>query len=151
MKPIAFAAVVVALCLASVSAEGQTTKKKPAKAPRGGQNQQATIDLYGMEVGQEGYLTFGEGKGKNTLYPLKTGDIAEGQFIGMAGEKPKVIVRGVKTDGVVSGRYFQLNGVVKVTGTEKVSTGETVFVLEPTDPKSFALQRSDQPSLVIPR
>lgn len=146
-----FIAVIVALCLVSVSAEGQTTKRKP-KPPKGKQNQQSTISLYDMEVGQEGFLTFGEGKGKNTLYPVKIGDISEdGQFIGLAGVKPKVIVRGVDTEGLVSDRYYQLAGAVKVTGTEKVSNGATVFVLEPVDPKSFALQRSEIPSLVIPQ
>lgn len=149
MRP-AFIAVIVALCLVSVSAEGQTTKRKP-KPPKGRQAQQATIDLAGMEVGQEGFLTFGEGKGKNTLFPVKIGDVEEGQFIGLAGLKPKVIVRGVDTEGLVSDRYYQLAGAVKVTGTEKVSNGATVFVLEPVDPKSFALQRSEMPSLVIPQ
>ena len=151
MRP-SFIAVIVALCLVGVSAEGQTTKRKPVKPPKGKQNQQATIDLAGMEVGQEGFLTFGEGKGKNTLFPLKVGDISEdGQFIGLAGVRPKVIVRGVDTEGLVSDRYYQLAGAVKVTGTEKVSNGATVFVLEPVDPKSFALQRSEMPSLVIPQ
>jgi hypothetical protein len=142
-----FIAVIVALCLVSVSAEGQTTKRKP-KPPKG---RQATVSLHDMEVGQEGFLTFGEGKGKNTLYPVKVGDVEEGQFIGLAGVKPKVIVRGVDTEGLVSDRYYQLAGAVKVTGTEKVSNGATVFVLEPVDPKSFALQRSEMPSLVIPQ
>ena len=150
MRP-AFIAVIVALCLVSVSAEGQTTKRKPTKPPKGRQAQQATIDLGEMEVGQEGYLTFGEGKGKNTLFPVKVGAIEDGQFIGLAGVKPKVIVRGVNTEGLVSDRYFQLNGAVKVTGTEKVSNGDTVFVLEPVDPKAFELKRSMMPSLVIPQ
>ena len=140
----------LAACLVVAPANGQTTKRKP-KPPKGGQNQQATIDLAGMEVGQEGYLTFGEGKGRNTLYPVKIGDVEEGQFIGLAGVRPKVIVRGVDTEGLVSDRYYQLAGAVKVTGTEKVSNGATVFVLEPVDPKSFALQRSEMPSLVIPQ
>ena len=140
----------VAMCLVVAPANGQTTKRKP-KPPKGKQNQQATINLSEMEVGQSGYLTFGVKNVKDRLFPVKVGDIEEGQFIGLAGVKPKVIVRGVKTDGLVSGRYFKLDGVVKVTGTEEVSNGDTVFVLEPVDPNTFTLQRSMSPDIEYPQ
>lgn len=142
-------------------AEGQTSpqnprsRPKPKSPPKQGNkvennqnNRRPTINLYDMEVGQSGWLTFPQSR--DTLYPLKIGDVQDGQFIGLAGDSPKVVVRGLKTQGLVSDRYYQLNGEVKVSGTEKVH-GITIFVLEIVDPDKFKLQRSDMPSLVIPR
>ena len=143
-----FTVTMAALFLLVGTAHGQGTKKKPRKPTA---KQPSTISLADMEVGQTGHLTFGEGKGQTTLYPLKSGGIDDDQFIGMTGSRPRVIVRGVKTDGMVSDRYYQLNGPVKVTGTEEISNGSTVFVLEPVDPATFTLVKSMSPDLVIPR
>ena len=138
----------IAACLVVAPASGQTTKRKP-KPPKAGQRQPPTaLFLAELEVGQVGFLTFADAK---TLLPLQVGAVEEGQFIGLLNSKAKVIVRGVVTDGLVSDRYFQLEGAVKVTGTEKISNGASVFVLEPVDPSTFKLKRSEMPSLVMPR
>jgi hypothetical protein len=148
MKPTAVI-VVIALLSTSVVAAPPKAKKKGKVPPP------VILSMADMEVGKTGVLAFPLAK-PVTLLPLKVEDVGEGQFIGTltssaTGKRTAVIVRGVKTDGLVSGRYYQLGGVVRVSGTEEISSGETVFVLEPVEPDSFALTRSDSPDLVRPR
>jgi hypothetical protein len=148
MRPTALIIIVALLSSAAVAAPPKAKKKGKVPPP-------AILTMAGMEVGQTGVLAFPRTQ-PTTLLPLKVEDVGEGQFIGTltssaTGKRTAVIVRGVKTDGLVSGRYYQLGGVVRVSGTEEISSGETVFVLEPVDPDSFALTRSDSPDLVRPR
>lgn len=153
---------VVALLVVAVSISisgqiaAQTPKKKPKKA--GGQRVGSTaLAIADLEVGKSGYLTFPALPGRPlALLPLKVENVDGGQFIGSltssaTGKRTLVIVRRVTTDGLVSGRFLQLDGEVTVTATEEVSTGEAVFVLEPTDPSSFTLKKSESPELERPR
>jgi hypothetical protein len=140
---------IIALLSATVVAAPPKAKKKGKASPP------EILTMAGMEVGQTGVLAFPLAQ-PTTLLPLKIEDVGEGQFVGTltssaTGKRTAVIVRGVKTDGLVSGRYYQLGGVIRVSGTEEISSGETVFVLEPVEPDSFALTRSDSPDLVRPR
>ena len=140
---------VVGTCL---PAQAQNVKKKPVAKRQ--KQQIVPLTLASLEVGKSGYLVF---PGLPvTLLPLKVESVDDGQFIGSltsstTGKRTSVIVRGVKTEGLVSGRFFQLNGELKVTGTEEISSGETVFVLEPSDPAVFALVKSSSPELERPR
>lgn len=148
MRPL-IAVMVAAVLISSTALAAPKTKKKARPAPP------EILTLSGMEIGQTGVLAFAATK-PVTLLPLKIEDVGEGQFVGSVtssatGKRTAVVVRGVKTDGVVSGRYFQLGGVVRVADTEELSSGETVFVLEPADPETFSLTRSESPALVRPR
>lgn len=151
MKTLLTAAVVIVMAVTTaVAAPPNAKAKKYAKAAL-----PEILSLGGMEVGQTGILAFPHAR-PLTLLPLKVEAVDEGQFIGsltstMTGKRTAVIVRGVKTEGLVSGRYFQLNGIVKVAETAEISNGETVFVLEPVDPEKFTLTRSDSPELERPR
>jgi len=147
------AALITGALLSSGLAVGQTATKRQKPAQNKGRKQltpQQSIDFGSMEVGQSGFLTFATAR--TTLMPLKAGNIDDGQFLGLLSSgKGAAIVRGVKTEGMVSGRWYQLAGPVTVAGTEELSDGSTVFVLEPTDPSTFTINRSDSPDLVRPR
>lgn len=151
MKTLLTAAVVIVMAVTTaVAAPPKAKAKKNVKAAP-----PEILTLSGMEVGQTGILAFPRAQ-PLTLLPLKIEAVEEEQFIGsltssMTGKRTAVIVRGVKTEGLVSGRYFQLNGIVKVAETAEISNGETVFVLEPVDPETFTLTRSDSPELERPR
>jgi hypothetical protein len=149
MKTLLTAALVIVMAATTAVAAPPKAKKKTKAAPP------EILTLSGMEVGQTGILAFPRAQ-PLTLLPLKVEAVEEGQFIGsltssMTGKRSAVVVRGVKTEGLVSGRYFQLNGIVKVAGTEEISNGQTVFVLEPVDPETFTLKRSNSPELEQPR
>ena len=149
MKALLTAAVVIVMAVTTAVAAPPKAKKNVKGAPP------EVLTLSGMEVGQTGILAFPRAQ-PLTLLPLKIEAVDEEQFIGsltsnMTGKRTAVIVRGVKTEGLVSGRYFQLNGIVKVAETAEISNGETVFVLEPVDPETFKLTRSDSPELERPR
>lgn len=140
----------LALTVANPAAAAQKSKTRKVAEPA-----PQVLTLAKMELGMTGVLAFPPKPGQPvTLLPLEIGDITADRFIGsltssLSGKVTSVVVRGVKTEGLVSGRYYQLNGLVKVVGTEDI--GETVFVLEPVDPATFSLQRSDSPELARPR
>jgi hypothetical protein len=149
MKTLLTAALVIVMAATTAIAAPPKAKKKTKAAPP------EILTLGGMEVGQTGILAFPTAQ-PVTLLPLKIEAVDENQFVGsltssMTGKRTALIVRGVKTEGLVSGRYFQLNGIVKVAETAEISDGQTVFVLEPVDPETFTLKRSDSPELERPR
>jgi len=114
------------------------------------------LTLADLEVGRTGYLTFPVlPNTRPTLLPLKTEDVEKSQFIGSitsakTAKRTAIIVRNVNTEGLVTGRYFQLDGEIHVTGTEEVSNGETVFVIQPVSRERFRLKPSMSPDLERP-
>lgn len=97
------------------------------------------IILSKAEVGQNGFI-------KPTLRVVTSED---GQFIANA-KSAHVIVRGVNTSGLVTGKWVRLAQRMKVTGTETLEGGQTLFVLEPFDPAQTVVLREEDPALSNP-
>jgi hypothetical protein len=123
----------------------KSTPKKPAAAKRKMPAQGMFFE--DLEVGKVGYLTWGNPQ--LGLIPVQINSIDDGEFVASftsanSGKRWRVIVRGVKTDGMVTERWVTLRGEVRVSGTDTVGR-DTVFVLEPTESDRFVLQPSDKP------
>jgi hypothetical protein len=97
------------------------------------------ILLGQAEVGQHGFFNV----------TLKVVTAEEGRFIG-ATKRHAVIVQGVDTTGLVTGRWVRLDQRLKVAGTESASDGQTLFVLEPFQPEQTAVKRDEDPALSRP-
>jgi hypothetical protein len=102
-------------------------------------NQEDWISLANAEVGHQGFL-------KATL---KVESAEEGRFIGATKTKA-VIIQGVDTSGLVTGRWVTLPQRLKVVGTENASNGATLFVLEPIDAAQNVVARAEDPALSAP-
>lgn len=138
-------------------AYSQTAKRNPPTKNRDQRDPVQSLAIADLELGKTGFLTFPVQPGKpTTLLPLKIEGVDEDSFVASltsssTGKRWAVLVRGVNTEGLISGRFVQLSGEVKVADTTEISNGETVFVLEPTEPNKFTLQKSASPELVRPR
>jgi hypothetical protein len=97
------------------------------------------ITISRAEVGQHGFL-------KATL---KVATSEDGRFIGTT-PSGSVIIQGVDASGLVTGRWVKMQQRLKVVGTETVSDGQTLFVLEPFQPEQNSVLRAEDPALSQP-
>ena len=97
------------------------------------------LSISRAEIGQHGFL-------KATL---KVSTSEEGRFIGTT-KSGYVIIQGVDTSGLVTGRWVKMQQRLKVVGTETVSDGQTLFVMEPFQLEQNSVSRSEDPALSQP-
>ena len=102
-------------------------------------NDPNALSLASAEIGSEGVLRA----------TLKVETAEDGRFIGTASTK-SVIIQGVDTNGLVTGRWVRLEQKLKVVGTENAAGGNTLFVLEPIDKSQTAVLRAENPALSAP-
>jgi hypothetical protein len=107
------------------------------------------LDLRTMNVGDRGQFPesamwnvrriLNEGKVVLTVVYLiqmmRGNDLNKGAWMRSDRVAEALIVRGVPTSDLVTGRPFPMKGVFRVAGTEQLESGKTVFIVEPETPE----------------
>lgn len=97
------------------------------------------LSVIDCEKGREGFLRV----------TFTVGSTDEGRFIGTAGRRA-AIIQGVDTSSLVTGRFVKLTQRLRCAGTEKLDSGQVVYVFEPVVPTENQVSRAEDPALATP-
>jgi hypothetical protein len=98
------------------------------------------LSLSQLEVGQNGFLQA----------TLKVESADGDRFIGST-KSSAVVIQGVDAASIATGKWVRLAQRLQVVGTEDISNGATVFVLQPAQPDQRDVGRAENPALSTPR